>query len=173
MARSKKIKGRVWVIRDESGDPIPNIDTDQIYHNKHLAVTRIDEMGQYIFGNLDGWRDFPDKVSPGDILVVGENFGSGSSRQHAVDGFIALGISAIIGESFGSIYWRNAVNAGLPILRAPGVMTTGIKSGDEIEVDIETGEAVVLEAGEKLPVEPMSGIQLEIYRAGGLFEYGK
>jgi len=173
MTKPTKIKGRVWVIRDEKGNPIRNIDTDMIYHNKHLAVTDIGEMAQFIFGNLDGWRDFPQKAEPGDILVVGENFGSGSSRQHAVDGFIALGIQAIIGESFGAIYWRNAVNAGLPVFRAPGIMSSGIESGNKIEINLEKTEAVNITSGEKIEITPMSEIQKEIYHAGGLFEYGK
>ena len=169
----KKIEGKVWVLRDERGAPIPNVDTDMIYHNEHLAVTEPEEMAQYIFGNLDGWRDFPKKVSEGDILVVGENFGSGSSRQHAVDGFIALGVTAIIGESFGAIYWRNAVNAGLPVFRAPEIMATGIESGQEVEIDLESGLAKNLSSGEELPVEPMGDVQREIYQKGGLFEYGR
>ena len=172
MSKPTKIEGRVWIIKDSSGKPIANIDTDMIFHNKHLAVTDPGEMGQYIFGNLDGWKDFPDKAQPGDILVAGENFGCGSSRQHAVDGFITLGVQAIVGESLGAIYWRNAVNAGLPILRAPSIMSSGIESGNRIEIDLITGQTKNTTTGQEIAnIEPMSEIQLEIYRAGGLFEY--
>jgi len=167
------IPGRIWVIRDEDREGINNIDTDQIFHNKHLAITETERMGEFIFGNLDGWRDFPQKVKPGDILIVGKNFGSGSSRQQAVDGFIALGIRAIVGESFGAIYWRNAVNAGLPVFRAPGIMDLAIESGDDVKLDIQTGDAVDITRGIDFKTEPMDRVQREIYEAGGLFEYGK
>jgi len=173
MAKPTKIEGRIWVIRDESGSRIDNIDTDMIYHNKHLAVTDIDEMGQYIFGNLDGWKDFPKKVQQGDILVVGRNFGSGSSRQHAVDGFTALGVQAIVGESFGSIYWRNAVNAGVPVLEAPDIMASGIESGQVVTIDLESGGIEVKDSCKRVQAKPMSQVQREIYQAGGLFEYAK
>ncbi|MFQ6618076.1 MAG: 3-isopropylmalate dehydratase small subunit 2, partial [Fidelibacterota bacterium] len=108
------IEGKAWLIRDERGVFIDDIDTDQIYHNTHLAVTEIERMGQFAFGNLKGWENFPSLSERGDILIVGKNFGSGSSRQHAVDCFKSLGISLIIGQSFGAIYKRNAINSGLP-----------------------------------------------------------
>lgn len=173
MTKPTIIKGRAWVIRDDKGRRIDNIDTDMIYHNKHLAVTDMDKMGQYIFGNLQGWEDFPNKVRKGDILVVGRNFGSGSSRQHAVDGFIALGIRAILGESFGSIYWRNAVNAGVPVLVAPDIMESQIESGDEMKIDLESGKIEIMNKNEVHQAEPMSQVQKDIYQAGGLFEYAK
>lgn len=168
-----KIKGRIWVVRDEAGGAIDNIDTDMIYHNKHLAVTDVNEMGRYIFGNLSGWTDFPKNAANGDILIVGKNFGSGSSRQHAVDGFVVLGVQAIVGESFGAIYWRNAVNAGVPVFRAPGILAEEIESGQEIEIDLETGEIKVLKSGKIINAAPMGEVQKDIYHAGGLFEYAK
>ena len=93
------IKGRAWVIRDAEGKAIDNIDTDMIFHNAHLAITDINEMGPHAFGNLKGWEDFPKKVKKGDILIIGENFGAGSSRQQAVDCFIALGVAGIVAGS--------------------------------------------------------------------------
>ncbi|MFO8034052.1 MAG: 3-isopropylmalate dehydratase, partial [Candidatus Bipolaricaulota bacterium] len=117
--REVALCGRPVLITDVGGQLIDDIDTDQIYHNAHLAVTDPQEMAQYAFGNLEGWHDFPQRAKPGDILFVGENFGAGSSRQHAVDCFIALGISAIVGRSFGAIYRRNAINSGLPLLTLP------------------------------------------------------
>ena len=79
------VEGRVWVIQKD------NIDTDMIYHNRHLAITTISEMGQYTFGNLKGYEQFAKEAKKGDIVVVGKNFGCGSSRQQAVDCFKALG----------------------------------------------------------------------------------
>ena len=82
---------------------VANIDTDMIFHNRHLAVTDPAEMGQFAFGNLPGWEDFPARVQPGDLVVTGPYFGCGSSRQQAVDCFATLGVSALIAPSYGAI----------------------------------------------------------------------
>ncbi len=166
------IKGRIWLIVDENGKRIDNIDTDMIFHNKYLYITDLNEMGKYAFSNLPGWEDFPKKAKPGDILVVGRNFGAGSSRQQAVDCFIALGIAAIVGESFGAIYKRNVINSGLPLIEAPGIFQSGLKSGDVVEINLETGE--IFKDGKLVfRAKPMSKVALDIYNAGGIFEYGK
>ena len=167
------IKGKVWLIKDTQGHFINNIDTDQIFHNKHLAITDIKEMGKHTFGNLKGWEDFPKKAKPGDIVVVGENFGSGSSRQQAVDCFSSLGISAIIAKSFGAIYKRNAINSSLPIIECKELDKVAIKDAEEIELDLEKGEiknAVGKAIGKS---NPMTSVQMDIYLAGGLFKYAK
>jgi 3-isopropylmalate/(R)-2-methylmalate dehydratase large subunit len=155
------VRGRVWKVEED------NIDTDMIYHNKHLAVTDIDEMGQYCFGNLKGWEDFPKKVGAGDIVITGENFGAGSSRQHAVDCFKSLGVSAVIAKSFGAIYERNAINAALPIVTG-NLSALNLKNGDVISVDFIKGDARSEATGAKAPVKPFSEVQLDIYRRGGL-----
>jgi len=166
------IKGRVWLVTDENGKRIDNIDTDMIFHNKYLYITDIKEMGKYAFSNLPGWEDFPQNAKPGDILVVGRNFGAGSSRQQAVDCFIALGIAAIVGESFGAIYKRNVINSGLPLIEAPGIFESDLKSGDVVEINLETGE--IFKDGKLIfKAKPMSKVALDIYDAGGIFEYGK
>ena len=166
-----KIKGRVWKI-ERDGKLIDDIDTDMIYHNKYLHIVDKKEMGKYAFSNLDGWKNFPELVRNGDILIVGENFGYGSSRQHAVDCFISLGIKAIIGKSFGAIYKRNAINSGLAIFECKNIDKSDIKNGDIIEIDIETGK--ILKNGRQVAkAKPMSKIQLAIYKAGNLFEYAK
>jgi len=156
----EKIRGRVWVIRKD------NIDTDMIYHNRHLAVTEIAEMGEFTFGNLPGWEDFSRKAHPGDIVVVGKNFGAGSSRQQAVDCFKSLGVALIVGESFGAIYERNAINAGFPILVAD-LVATDLQDGKEIEVDLAGGE-ITMPSGEKTAGQAFSDVQMEIYRRAGL-----
>ncbi len=160
-------EGRLRIISDNEGRTIDDIDTDQIYHNRHLAVTDIDEMGQYTFGNLDGYEDFPETAEAGDIILVGENFGSGSSRQQAVDCFTSLGVSLLIAESFGAIYERNAINAGMPIMAA-NLSDEGLKSGDEIEVDLTTGKVTVLATGKVLEGRRFSDVQMEIYQRCGL-----
>lgn len=158
--REPFVEGRVWVI------PIDNIDTDMIFHNRHLAITNIEEMGKFAFGNLKGWEDFPQKAKKGDIIVTGKNFGAGSSRQQAVDCFKSLGIGAIIAESFGAIYERNAINAAFPIL--VGNLKDYLKDGDLIKVDFSNGKVIKISDGAIFHVKPFSNVQMEIYKRGGL-----
>jgi 3-isopropylmalate dehydratase small subunit len=124
-------------------------------------------MGQYTFDNLKGYEDFARKVRKGDIIVVGKNFGCGSSRQQAVDCFRSLGISAIVAESFGAIYERNAINSGMAILVAEEI-TDNIDDGDIISIDFKTGEIRDKTQGKVYYANPFSRIQLEIYLRGGL-----
>jgi 3-isopropylmalate/(R)-2-methylmalate dehydratase large subunit len=158
------IEGLVWLI------PRDNIDTDMIYHNRYLTVTDVNEMGQYTFENLDGFKGFAGKARPGDIVVAGKNFGSGSSRQQAVDCFISLGIKGIIAESFGAIYERNAVNAAFPVVTCKSMNETDLHDGDVVRINFVTGEFINLRNGLKTSAEPFSEVQLEIYKKGGLLE---
>ncbi len=160
-----KVEGRVWVINRD------NIDTDMIFHNRYLSITDIKQMGQYCFDNLEGFEDFSEKAEKGDIVIVGKNFGCGSSRQQAVDCFKSLGVSLIIAESFGAIYERNAINAGLPILTGK-LLDFGIKDGDKIKVDFETGEIEDMTQNKKLQIAPFSKVQMEIYKRGSLLGGG-
>ncbi len=163
--RPTVISGRVWVIDKD------NIDTDMIFHNRYLAITDIAQMGRHTFDNLAGWEDFATKASPGDIVVTAGNFGAGSSRQQAVDCFKSLGIQAIVARSFGAIYERNAINAGLPVL-VGDLISPGLKNGEEITIDIATGEVRRHRTGEALRVEPFSETQMAIYQRGGLLNPG-
>ncbi len=157
------LKGRVWYI------PEDNIDTDMIFHNRYLAITDINEMGQYTFDNLEGYEDFSKKAKPGDIVVVHKNFGSGSSRQQAVDCFKALGVQAIVAKSFGAIYERNAINAAFPIITAKDVENLQLEDGNEIELDLKNGKIRNLTKNIEIDAEEFSEVQLEIYQNGGLF----
>jgi len=159
-ARATRIRGRVWVIRQD------NIDTDMIYHNRHLTVTDLAEMGQFTFGNLAGWEDFSRRALPGDMIVTGKNFGCGSARQQAVDCFVSLGIVLLIAESFGAIYERNAINKGFPIMTG-NLVAADLKNGDEVEVALESGR-IRLPWGQEVAGRPCSSVQLEIYHRGGL-----
>ena len=173
MNRPTEFTGRCWVIRTPDGERIDDIDTDMIFHNAHLHITDPKEMARYTFGNLPGWEDFPEKCEEGDILVVGRNFGCGSSRQQAVDCFIALGVQAIIGESFGAIYKRNAINSGWPLLICDGILDTDIVSGDELKIDLESSIIENVTKNHAYPdVESFSSVQKDIYKAGSLFELG-
>ncbi|KYK22403.1 homoaconitate hydratase [Thermoplasmatales archaeon SM1-50] len=155
------VEGRVWVIAQD------NIDTDMIYHNRHLAISNLAEMGQYTFGNLKGYEQFAIKAKRGDIVVVGKNFGCGSSRQQAVDCFKALGISVIVAESFGAIYERNAINSGLPILVALDI-SKKIQDKDILSIDFSTGAITDKTQGKTFQAKPFSNVQTEIYLRGGL-----
>jgi 3-isopropylmalate/(R)-2-methylmalate dehydratase large subunit len=157
------VTGNAWYINKD------NIDTDMIYHNRHLAITDITEMGKYTFGNLNGYEDFASKARPGDIIVSGKNFGSGSSRQQAVDCFIALGIQCIIAGSFGAIYERNAINAAFPILVSSEIPKLELQSGDKLKVDFSTGKIINLRNKRQIKASAFSEVQMEIYRQGGLF----
>lgn len=166
------VRGRALRIATADGRLIASVDTDQIFHNAHLHITERAQMGEHAFGNLDGWKDFPKRVRPGDILLVGENFGAGSSRQQAVDCFLALGVAALVGVSFGAIYKRNAINAGLPLVTYPELGSAAVTTGDEIEIDLTSGRAANVTRGRELRgAWPMSPVQLDIYRAGDLFAY--
>ena len=172
--REKILKGKIWILRNKDGKLIDDIDTDQIYHNRYLAITDINEMGQYALDNLEGWNDFSKKAEKDDFIIAGKNFGAGSSRQHAVDCFIALGINGIIAQSFGAIYKRNAINSGFPIFIWEDV-DKEIEKGnladrDELEINIETGEIKNLTKNITFKISPLSQVQLEIYEAGNLFK---
>jgi 3-isopropylmalate dehydratase small subunit len=171
-ARPLLIEGRVWPVVRASGAYIDDVDTDQIFHNAHLAVTDIEEMGRYAFGNLAGWEDFPAKAKPGDVLAVGVNFGAGSSRQHAVDCFRALGVVGVVGVSFGVVYKRNAINAGWPLVECPDLPKLELAAGDVLRVNFKTGEAANVMKGKVVPARPFSRVQTDIYVAGDLLAYG-
>jgi len=158
-----QIEGRVWYIKED------NIDTDMIFHNRYLTITDINEMGQYTFDNLQGYEDFAKRAKEGDIVIVQKNFGSGSSRQQAVDCFKSLGVQAVIAESFGAIYERNAINAAFPIMTYKSIDELDLEDGDNIKVNFETGKITNLKNNKTVSGEPFSEVQIEIYQDGGLF----
>lgn len=170
------LSGRIWVLA-ESGHLIEDIDTDQIFHNAFLHITDIAKMGQYALGNLKAWEDFSEKAGSGDIVIAGRNFGAGSSRQQAVDCFVALGISAILAPSFGAIYFRNAVNSGFPLLRSTEldtlVLSSQMETGDRITLDFGSSEAKNLTKETSFTIDTMSGVQSAIFKSDNLFGYGK
>jgi len=157
--RPTTLEGRVWLLDRD------NIDTDMIYHNRHLAETDAAKMSQHTCGNLPGYEDLPNRVRPGDIIVAGANFGCGSSRQQAVDCFKALGVTALIARSFGAIYERNALNAGLAVLVAD-LLHAGVADGQVVWVDLKSG--LIRWQGGEMTAQPLSDVNLEIYQRGGL-----
>lgn len=161
--RPIEVVGRIWYL------PMDDIDTDMIFHNRHLAITSLEEMGQYAFGNLEGYEDFAEKVRPGDMILTGKNFGSGSSRQQAVDCFTALGVSCIMAGSFGSIYERNAINAAFPILSSDLWESLNPESGDQFKLSFESGLVQNMSKNLEIRVDAFSEVQMEIYQNNGLF----
>jgi 3-isopropylmalate/(R)-2-methylmalate dehydratase large subunit len=157
------VEGHVWFI------PKDDIDTDMIFHNRYLAITDIKEMGQYTFDNLEGYTDFAKQAKAGDLVVVGKNFGAGSSRQQAVDCFMALGVQAVLAESFGAIYERNAINAAFPIVNYKTLDALKLENGDTIKVDFLSGKIENISKGTSVQAEPFSEVQADIYQMGGLF----
>jgi 3-isopropylmalate dehydratase small subunit len=177
MTPSHTLEGRVWVLTDGQGRLIEDIDTDQIFHNAHLHITEKAEMAPFALGNLEGWKDFSQRAEAGDLLFAGRNFGAGSSRQQAVDCFMALGIRLIAAPSFGAIYFRNAVNSGFPVLNGVDlgarVERGDIRTGDSVRIDMRSGAGLNLTLGKEFSLQPMSGVQLDIWSAGGLFAYAR
>lgn len=159
-ARPTQLTGRVWVVRHD------HVDTDMIFHNRHLAITDPKDMGQHAFGNLAGMQGFAAAVRPGDIVVAGKNFGCGSSRQQAVDCFAALGVAVIVADSFGAIYERNAVNNAFPVMVAPGA-SAALTDGEVVTVDLAAGTLRRAD-GTVLTGKPFSKVQMDIYQRGGL-----
>ena len=157
------LKGKVWHI------PFNDIDTDMIYNNRYEEISEKEAIANYTFSNLTGYEDFASKVIAGDIVVTGHNFGLGSSRQQAVDCFMALGIQAIIAKSFAVIYERNAINAGLPIIVCSQIDELQLQTGDILEIDLSSGRITNNRNKLSMVGEKFSNIQMDIYQRGGLF----
>ena len=139
-----------------------------IFHNRYLSITDRKEMGHYTFDNLEGFENFAEKALPGDIVVAGSNFGSGSSRQQAVDCFLALGIQAIVAVSFGAIYERNAINSAFPVLTCKSLSECEMNEGDRLRIDLKSGEIRNLDSKKVYFAEPFSDVQLDLYTRGGI-----
>ncbi|RLI07511.1 3-isopropylmalate dehydratase [Candidatus Bathyarchaeota archaeon] len=156
-----KIRGRVWKFGD-------GVNTDLILPGRYLDLTDPEEMARHVMESLD--HDFPMKVERGDIIVAGRGFGSGSSREHAALALKHAGVSAIIAESIARIFFRNAINVGLPALECPGI-TDIVEEGETLEIDLEGGVAYNPERGRRIKFKPLPEFLLNILRAGGLVPY--
>ncbi|MGK0549448.1 MAG: 3-isopropylmalate dehydratase small subunit [Pyrobaculum sp.] len=157
-----KVRGRALIYGDK-------IDTDVIIPAKYLVYTDPAVLGQHAMEPLD--PDFPKKAK-GAILVAGRAFGMGSSREQAALALKGAGVLAVVAESFARIFFRNAVNVGLPVLQVPGVRQK-VTEGEEIEVDIEAGTVTKVATGEVIVGKPLRGLPLEILKADGLLNYLK
>jgi 3-isopropylmalate/(R)-2-methylmalate dehydratase small subunit len=145
-----------------------NIDTDAIIPARYLNTSDPAELARHCMEDAD--PEFTSKAREGDILVGGENFGCGSSREHAPISIKAAGVSCVIARSFARIFYRNAINVGLPILECPEAVEA-IDSGDEIEVDLAGGVIRLPRTGDTFSVPPFPEEIRRIIEAGGLMRY--
>jgi len=147
-----------------------NVDTDVIIPARYLTSTEPEELAKHCLEDLDA--DFVKRVRAGDVIVGGRNFGSGSSREHAPLAIKGAGISCIVAESFARIFYRNAINVGLPIVECQSV-TDGTGSGDRFRVDLDAGRVENLTRGTSHPATPMPEFMRGILDAGGLMPWVK
>lgn len=156
------LKGTIFVYGD-------NINTDVILPARYLNTSDPTELAAHCMEDLDS--SFLKKVKTGDIVVAGENFGCGSSREHAPVSIKAAGISIVIAKSFARIFYRNAFNVGLPILECPQV--EGVGTGDLLEVDIDTGLIRNQTKKRDFQAKPIPPFMKEILESGGLMRWVK
>ncbi len=147
-----------------------NIDTDVIIPARYLNTSDPLELARHCLEDLD--EGFALMAKPGDILVAGENFGCGSSREHAPIAIRAFGISCVIASSFARIFFRNAINIGLPVLECTEAVC-GIEDGDEVEIDFLTGKIHNVTRKQSFQALPFPAFIQEIIREGGLLGYIK
>ncbi len=147
-----------------------NIDTDVIIPARYLNTTDPEELASHCMQDID--EDFVNKVKPGDVIIAEDNFGCGSSREHAPIAIKASGIACVIANTFARIFYRNALNIALPILECPEAVA-GVSAGDEVEVDLDTGRIVNVTTGESFQARPFPPFMQELVNVGGLIEYAK
>ena len=157
-----EIIGKVWNFG-------ANIDTDIIIAARYLNSSDPEHLAKYIMEDAD--PDFPKKVKKGDIIVAGENFGCGSSREHAPIALKAAGIAAVIAPSFARIFYRNSFNMGLPIFELPESLE--IKEGEEIRIDLDSGKITNLSTNKEYKFTAIPEFMQELIATGGLINYAK
>jgi 3-isopropylmalate/(R)-2-methylmalate dehydratase small subunit len=153
--------GRVWKYGDD-------IDTDVIIPARYLSASTAEELGRHCMEGVS--PEFASEVRPGDIIVAGENFGCGSSREHAPLAIKGCGVSCVIAKSYARIFYRNAINTGLPILECREAVES-MEQGDEVQVDLEGGSVSNLRTRSTYRTSPFPPFILSIIRAGGLVPY--
>lgn len=155
------LKGKVWKYGD-------NVDTDAIIPARYLNTSDPAELARHCMEDVD--PSFAGRVSTGDIVIAGENFGCGSSREHAPLALKGAGVSCVIAVDFARIFYRNAINIGLPILACPEAVE-GTQAGDRLTVDLEAGTVANQRSGRVYRVTPFPSFVMEIVEAGGLVPY--
>ena len=156
------LQGKVWKFGD-------NIDTDLIIAARYLNTSEPAELAKYVMEDAD--PEFVSKMSEGDIIVAGENFGCGSSREHAPIALKAAGVSAVIAPTFARIFYRNAFNMGLPIFELEEAAQ--INEGDTVRVDMDAGEVINVSQAKTYKFAPIPEFMQELVDAGGLIAFAK
>lgn len=157
------MNGKGWKYGD-------NVNTDEIIPARYLNTTDEKELASHCMEDID--ENFVKKAKKGDIIVAGDNFGCGSSREHAPISIKALGISCVIAKSFARIFFRNSINIGLPIFESVEA-STEINDGDEIKIDIDAGKITNITTNKEYSFTPFADEMKDIIKAGGLMEYIK
>lgn len=157
------MKGKVWKFGD-------NVNTDEIIPARYLNTSDPEELAAHLMEDAD--PDFPSKAKPGDIIVGGENFGCGSSREHAPLAIKTAGISCVVAKSFARIFFRNSINIGLPIITAPEAVDA-TEEGQTLEVDLSAGRLKNLDTGKTYEFAAFPEALAGIIREGGLMNYVK
>ncbi len=157
------VKGRAWVYGD-------NIDTDVIIPARHLTKSTPAELAKHCMEDID--KSFAAGVKPGDIVVGGNNFGCGSSREHAPLAFVGCGVAAVVAVSFARIFFRNAINVGLPIVECLDIAGK-VAKGDALRVDFAAGRVTNERTGESFKATPFPKFLSDLIDAGGLVEYAR
>lgn len=157
------LKGKVYKYGD-------NVDTDVIIPARYLNTSDPDELAAHCMEDID--PDFVKKVQEGDIIVAEENFGCGSSREHAPLAIKTAGVSCVIAKTFARIFYRNAINIGLPILQSPEAVD-GMSAGNEVEVDTASGTITNLNTGKSFQAMPFPEFMQKLIAAGGLVAYAR
>ncbi len=145
-----------------------NVDTDAIIPARYLNVSDAAELAAHCMEDID--QDFVTRVVAGDIIMASTNFGCGSSREHAPLAIKTAGVSCVIAETFARIFFRNAINIGLPLLECPEAVAA-TEAGDELEVDLENGVIRNLTRGAEFAAKPYPEFMSALIAAGGLIEY--
>ena len=157
------IEGKAWKFGQD-------VNTDEIIPARYLNTSDPQELAAHCMEDAD--PDFLKKMSPGDVIVAGKNFGCGSSREHAPLALKTAGIAAVVAPTFARIFFRNAINMGLPIVEsAPAAAET--QEGDVLRIDLERGELLNVTQGTRYDIAPLPAEMREIIAAGGLMEYAK
>ena len=154
-------KGKVFRYGD-------NVDTDVIIPARYLNTSDPLELAEHCMEDID--KNFVNNVHQGDIIVASDNFGCGSSREHAPIAIKASGVSCVIANSFARIFYRNAINIGLPILECPEAVAA-IENGDEVEVDFDSGKITDVTKGQTFHGQAFPEFMQELIAAGGLVNY--
>ena len=156
------IKGRAWTFGR-------NVNTDLIYPKMWFRPTyEPGEMASHLMVGVD--EEFPHKVKRGDVIVGGQNFGCGSSREEAAAAMKETGIGAVVAPSFGRLFLRNCINVGLPVVTSPGI-DAQVTTGDEIEIDLANGTIRNLRSGYQARLPPMAQESLQLIMDGGIANY--